>query len=531
MYRRLHLFFLLFLTVLLLCGCGAKEGAESDSTLWVVTERSNSDGMNYQTQQIAEALEQRHPGLTVTIDALPTEETEREKYISQLQAQIMAGGGPDVYLLPTGNELLMDYPKEGTVLEAEPLFPDVRQAMLSGLFQDISAYYDADTTLGKESLKTEIMDAGCLGEKRYVLPLRFDMNYLLIDRDNCASAGLDPALAETGVAALTQAVLDDDESGLGAVGLQLPVDLSVLPQTFDYEKGELMLSVEEIAGYLRLYQQWKAASVPLTEAVCTAEQENIIAATPEYEKTYEYYGYPSVSIRSYNTISHSAAFGMFDPTFIGNKIHWGLSGFPLYTDSMNYLLDSVLMCKKLGRDYAIVPLRGTDGKVSASVTYYGAVGGGCAEPELAYEFLREFLTEQYQWDLYRPRVEKDDDPNTKEALEPQRYILVEESWPVRTVGCITSLWDNRSYQLFHSVNSKYGKLLAMRTPDSLTEEDFSILSAPIDTVVFPFYQPEEETLAYGLEQLNNENGAPTEVDIDALAESIHLNLWWHLAEG
>lgn len=523
--------FAVLLLVLLLSGCSDAGAPSRQDRLWVLTERSNADGMNAQAERIARQLEEDHQGLTVELELLPTETAQREKRIKQLQAQIMAGGGPDVYLLPTGNRLVMDYPKEGTLLTVEPLFPDVQQAMLSGLFRDISACYDADTELGKDALKTEIMDAGCLGEKRYVLPMRFDMDLLLVDRENCAAAGLDPALAEEDIFTLAEAVLTSDSGGLGAYALQLPEALTVLPQTFAYEKGELLLSAEELADYMRLYQQWTAVQIPLTEKVNAAQLEQYVADTPQYANNYQYDGYPIISRRSYNTINGDFSFGHFDPTFSSYKLHWSLSGFPFYTDNMEYLLDSVLMCKKLGRDYAVLPLRGADGRTSASVTYYGAVGGGCADPALAYEFLREFLTEEYQWDLYRPRVKKDDDPNTKTPVEPQRYILVEQSWPVRTVGCIAPLWDNRMYQLYFVSSSTYGKLLALRTPDSLTEADFPILRVPLDTVYFPIVQDGEETLAYALHLLNDENGVPTDVDIDALAEKLHLNLWWHLAEG
>lgn len=515
----------------LLGGCAGREKASWEKALWVITERSNSDGMNYQAKQIAERLEEKYEGLSITLELLPTEEVEREKRIQEIQTQVMAGSGPDVYLLPTGNELLMDYPKKGTVLTLEPLFPDVRQAMLSGLFQDISRYYDEDAELGKDGLKTEIMDAGCLGDNRYVLPMRFDMNLLLTDGENCTAAGLDASLSGAGIGELAEAVLTSDQSGLGAYGLQLPDDLTALPPAFDYEKGELLLSVEEIAGYMRLYQQWMAVQVPLTQKVNAAQLEQYVADTPQYINNYKYDGYPVINRRSFNTINGDSSFGHFDPTFVSYKMHWTLSGFPFYTDNMEQLLDSVLMCKKLGRDYAAVPLRSTDGKVTVSVAYYGAVGGGCGDPELGYEFLREFLTEEYQWDLYRPRVEKDDNPNTMDLTEPQRYILVEESWPVRTRGCIVPLWDNRMYQLFYCSKSQYGRLLSLRTPDTLVESDFSVLETPVDTVYFPIVQDEEETLSYALHLLNDENGVPTDADIDALAEEVYRNLWWHLAEG
>lgn len=509
--------------MLLVCGCsGQRENPEEGEgeTLWVVTERSNSDGMNYQAEMIAQRMEEKYEDLTIELEILPTGE-ERENRLKQLHTQIMAGGGPDVYLLPTGSVLTVDLPAKNTKIKVDPLFPDVQQTMHTGLFQDIASYYDADEDLGTGALKTEIMDAGCIGEQRYVLPMRYDMDLLMTDAENWTASGLDPALTGAGIDVLTEAVLTQDATGLGAYALQLPDDLGILPETFDYEKGELLLTAQEIADYMRLYQRWNAVHTPLVQSINETEAEKIIQANPDMVGTYEFYGYPTVSISSFNSVT----------SYISDKFHWGLYGFPLYTETMENLLDSALMGKRLGRDMRVYPLRSTDGQASATVTYYGAVGGGCAVPELAYEFLRQFLTEEFQWDIYRPRVKKTNEIFDHEPPEPQRYILVESSWPVRFDGSVEPLWDNRAYQLFHYGYSFNARILGIQTPAPLVEGDITVLDVPIDKVHFPIAQEAEETLAYALFLLNDENGAPTDADIDALAEEVWQNLWWHLAEG
>ena len=40
-----------------------------------------------------------------------------------------------------------------------------------------------------------------------------------------------------------------------------------------------------------------------------------------------------------------------------------------------------------------------------------------------------------------------------------------------------------------------------------------------------------DTLQSALAQLNNDDGTPTDVDIDKLAQQVWTDLWWHLAEG
>ena len=167
-------------------GCAQKQ--VETKKLWVVTEVSCSDGMNYQAEMIARRMEQANPGLTVELEILPTDPQEREARLTQLRTKIMSGAGPDVYLLPTGGTLTTDYVNEyhhrvTQTTQVEPLFLDVVQAMRSGQFLDISAYYEKDDALEISALKREVMDAGVVNSRRYVLPLRFNIPVMFTDKD------------------------------------------------------------------------------------------------------------------------------------------------------------------------------------------------------------------------------------------------------------------------------------------------------------------------------------------------------------
>lgn len=105
----------LLLCVLVLCGCNQRNNTSTENvTLWVVTEISKTDGMNNQAEMIAKQFEEEHENVTVELEILPTEEEERQRYLKQLQTKIMAGKGPDIYLLPTGNMLTTDLPSNAS---------------------------------------------------------------------------------------------------------------------------------------------------------------------------------------------------------------------------------------------------------------------------------------------------------------------------------------------------------------------------------------------------------------------------------
>lgn len=507
-----------------------------EATLWVLTEISKSDGMNYQAETIARQFEEDHEGITVQIEILPTEEEERKIYLKQLRTQIMAGEGPDVYLLPTGDLVSTDMATRFTQYRAtleysmEPLFRDVMQAMYNGIFADVSQYYDADVELHTEELNQDVMNAGVIDGCRYVLPIRYDMQALFTDPSN-ESSGVSQNVIDGGIDALVQEALDSDDA-LMAIGLYMPTDTSLLPTLFDYEKGEMLVTEQEIADYMRLYQAWyEVTAVSTPDFISQCEEiyyANLVALDmPDMTLEDIHYAYHmDFTLESFT--SHSA--------YISSALHWSTVGVPLYSGFLPEALDQAALTRLLEKELEAQPMRATDGSVVAEVTYYGAVGAGTENPELAYEFLREFLTEGYQWDILRPRTDRSKDSLFNLAAEVQTDGLVEDSWPVRAKGAAYYLWENWQYQIYYEYStgvhwsiSSYKKL---RSDDvTITDEDMSILDYAIDEVRFPITQDYEETLEYALTLLNHEDGTPTDVDIDALAKEVYKNLWWHLAEG
>lgn len=83
-----------------------------------------------------------------------------------------------------------------------------------------------------------------------------------------------------------------------------------------------------------------------------------------------------------------------------------------------------------------LPLYSMEGTVIANVTYYAAVSASCPVPELAYQYLRMFLSEDVQWESAR-----------RQPGRTQYQGLLEGSWPVRTTGSTAALWENYLNQL------------------------------------------------------------------------------------
>ncbi len=528
---------LLFLSLIILCSCSSQKKPTGTYTLWVVTEESCSDGMNYQAKEIAQRMEEEYEGLTVKLDILPTNEAEREIVLKQLRTKIMAGNGPDVYLLPTGNTLTLDYiskynTRHARQVQIEPLFLDVVQAMQNGLFADLQFDYLSDRSLGIEALNGQIMDAGMLSGRRYILPLRYDIPVVLTDPDRWDEFGITDSLMNSDILTLTGHILNQPDSEDIYASFLLPMDLSYLSRIFDYPTQEILITPREIGNYMRIFQHWSENYQSSLERIL----ENAV------EKSLAYI--TDVNIREYMTPSTQEIYtkyekrSLFSDTkrYVLEDIHWSTAGLPVYSAHLEDVLKMVAVehlaafAGQTDRRLLAYPLRTPSGSVVANITYWGAVGSGCQRTDIAYAFLREFLTEEYQWDIYRPRSTKKTFAIVK---EPQCSALVENSWPVRTSGSVPYMLDTLQYQargkntyreIANYLNRQFQQL-------QLEDEDLPALNWEIDEVRFPITLTGEDSMEYVLSLLNEADGTPTDVDIDALAEKVWQNLWWHLAEG
>lgn len=457
--RTALIMFLLISMLLLLSSCAHDTDAE-ERTLWIVTEESRiTDGMNWQTQQIMKAFKKANPEVTVTLEILPNEKDhaqERSVRLEQIRTDTLAGKGPDVYLIP--NETIMN----------DPLFKDVQQAMHNGVFADISSYYDADTDLGKEDLVTEVMDGGVVNGARYVLPLRYTYPVLYTDRQLMQAAGHDLEAASD-FNSLFNALLSTSEqqwhctpASSAATGYA-----PFLPPMIDYASGKVLINEAQMSDLLRKYQG-KADTV----------------AT-------------SFGMSSY--ISKGTFFTEQQPIDIG----W-----------LHNAVTLSAISKTENQDLVAIPVRAADGDLVACVSYYAAVGNGCSNPELAYEFVREFLTEDVQFE--------------QERLELSKYSAqtIATGLPVRSKGKTDELWT-----MYKKINKGFGsdeeqtrrKKAVMAV--SLTQADVPILDTHIDRVYFAT-SFDQQAMVDAVRKVLFE-----QADIDTVAKDLIFQLQIHAAEG
>lgn len=472
--------------------------------------------MNLHLELAIEQLRQEYPDVEMTVEILPLEESARELRLQQIRTRIMAGEGPDVFLLPTGTEVVVDRSYKVEPVSISPFFPDLNQAMRIGLFADLSAQYNSDEELNKATLNQTVMDAGCVGTGRYVFPLRYTIPVLFFYSGNVPGGALGMDLSDATAFSIVGSTLGTEEEAIG-MNVDLSAPFCGLPQLLDYDEKMLQIDTAQMEDYLRLYQRWKAKKIPYDAKIShegsfqmyKSESELVRSMLPEdfYQVTYDSFGILWYAV--------------------GGGMSWITSGFPLYFGDLGNVIDSVAYSKVRDMEIQMYPFRASDGTISAEITYYGAVNRNTDHPELAYQLLHILLGEEYQWDLYSRPAE-----NVKSGLLKYRGI-VESSWPVRSVGSGNAMWQSIRTQIrgygngFPDERNKISRALQNKE-FTITDEDIPPLSWEIDSVRFPIA---DSAYADALQTLNEADGTPTDVDIEALAQRLCDMLWWHLTDG
>ena len=373
---------------------------------------------------------------------------------------------PDMILLPSSPTQYYDLSEY-----VEPLFADVRQAMGNGLFLDIGTYYDADSELDKEALNQTVMDAGIYEGARYVLPLSYNMPVAYVAKEAFAQSGVPQDIFTYGAADLMNAVAQMEDPATAACFYQTytngaPMIFNFFPELIDYETGEVAVTAEELMEYLRAWQSMQAR---LGEA--SAEGQ---------------------------IMSYTRDLFVY---FVGGFVtYWPENGFFASCDSLLRAADNVLLAKHYDVELDMYPLQAIDGSVVADVTMYAAVTSGCEHPELAYDFLRQILGEEFQW-------------QTGEIHSDLDFF----GWPVRIKGSANPVCD-----VDIGTNPISG--------ENVTDTDMPILNAKIDHVRFPI--PLETEFAKAVEGLYDaRNKVPVETDLDQMAREWINKLQVHIDES
>jgi len=153
--------------------------------------------------------------------------------------------------------------------------------------------------------------------------------------------------------------------------------------------------------------------------------------------------------------------------------------------SIGMAIDNAAICKMLGYSLEMIPLTGEDGAAVAEVTEYGAINSTTETPELAYQFLRMFLTEEVQWEKnasYSMFTFDDRDGYCVRTVGSVQELLPYKWEKARTISSSYQDIDGNVYNLPETELEFRDTLIAQL---QLTDADIPILDVTIGEARFP----------------------------------------------
>lgn len=191
---------MLCLSILVLCWglLGCTNGEEIPSASDVSSETASEEGdpvVICADESFREDLKELISYLAATgneteyeLLVLPDDTEDREPELTRLRTEIMAGEGPDAFIL--------DATIPGTVTDSgeplEALFPNVEKSMYSHLFLDLEEMVQSSEIIELENCNQTVMDVGVAGDNRFLLPLTYTFSTLdeLLQSDQETLKGL-----------------------------------------------------------------------------------------------------------------------------------------------------------------------------------------------------------------------------------------------------------------------------------------------------------------------------------------------------
>lgn len=424
--------------------------------LLIESEGTSEFCTNHYPEKYVAEYEKDHPSVEIQIEKLPYDVEEREPVLQRIRTEIMAGKGPDIFLLPTC-PVGSDYDLDTGNAYLEPLFQNVEQSMYGEKFLDISQYYDADMELDKEGLNQAVMDGGCAGDARYVLPLRYTVPVALADVSALKERKIDVNSLSSSVESFFSTLV---AYGDGSISPQFQSTFfCAFPEIYDYKREKVTLEQEKMTSFINVYREYVALS-----ADCPV-------FPPDNSKDIE----------------------------VNRET-------PLVLDNLGEdVLVLTALSRLSGEETGVIPLNTFDGTLTASVTYWCAVGNSCEHPQEAYDFISHFLSPDFQKD--------------QTALGLGSC----PGWPVRTNGFVSTLWN--SYKEFHKVDLPK-EILEL----ALTDEDFSILQAEIGAVRFETVWDRDMDMALRRRLYDWDAMKPTTEDTNTIVQDILDELRWRIQE-
>lgn len=289
--------------------------------------------------------QQAHPNIELTfVTPASNDLAEREAMISQLNAEILSGGGPDLFIM------------EGYRTTEINLFPDIEKAMVNGTFLDLTEAMEKQGLSREEDFYTAVLDAGQWEGRQYILPLGFSVPLMVSAADvlNASSFDLQRAM-HTMDSLLTELLRIHEEQPILVITSIDPLGVLAQP-VLDYEAHQVRLDTSAVRRALEL------------EKIFRTED-----------------------------IAYDLARGLFDntnPAQVQDEFAEGVP-FAVLQDS-RFCINLLRQCQALGIEVSVMPIPNEEGTVTAEIGSYAMGNRNTKYPEEVADLLLYLVSEECQ---------------------------------------------------------------------------------------------------------------------------------------
>ena len=243
--RQLTSFFVMLLLIGAMASCheqGESPPLESSSVFSQSKEPSVvicvEEGFEQDIKELLNYLSASSVETEYELQVLPTSTEEREAELTRLRTEIMAGEGPDAFILSTAIPGAVLDPSTGETME--PLFPNVEKSMYSHLFLDLEDMVQASDVIDLENCNQTVMNVGVTGDGRFLLPLTYTFSAHIFD----CSALRD---SEYTFSTLGEVLMSDEAALKGTLAWStLAMFPNCLGPLADYEGQNLLVTRESL---------------------------------------------------------------------------------------------------------------------------------------------------------------------------------------------------------------------------------------------------------------------------------------------
>lgn len=189
--------FSIVICCLMVVSCGGCSVIDSDKpitiTILMDVYSINSPLSENEKRNFQNVVNYYYPQKNIELEfiLLTSDPIERQVHLANIRTEIMAGGGPDVFILPTWTLNHKSDEKGNDLGRNEPLFTDVEDAMRNRIFLSLNELIAESEHYKPEEHISTIMDAGVVDGNQYVMPLLFDYGLALVDRDYIGDSAAD----------------------------------------------------------------------------------------------------------------------------------------------------------------------------------------------------------------------------------------------------------------------------------------------------------------------------------------------------